>query len=283
MSATQQYLLGDSPVEVRHLVEQAELYAQEATELFDAIGLRAGWSAIDVGCGAMGVLHLLAARLGADGRVVGLDREPRFLEVGRRLAAERGLAVDFIEGNAAATGLPDGAFDLVHARTVLVNVTNPAEILAEMVRIARPGGIVALQEPDAGGWICDPPHPAWDSLCTWLSNAYEQTGRDWNIGRRIARMLRDAGLADVQVRVTVRLTHRGDFYHTFLLMMAGLVREVILDAGRLTADELDSHVSALRTHLDAPETLTRQPLMWQAWGHKPQRPSSSSRAVTEGD
>jgi ubiquinone/menaquinone biosynthesis C-methylase UbiE len=143
MSVSQHYLLGTSPVEVRHLVEQAEIYAQEANELLDAIGLEAGGSAIDIGCGVMGVLHLLAMRLGATGTVVGLDRERRMLEMGRRLANERGLAVEFIEADAAASGLPDGGFDLVHARTVLVNVPNPDEILAEMVRIARRGGVVA--------------------------------------------------------------------------------------------------------------------------------------------
>ena len=54
LSASQRYLLGDSPAEIRHLVEQAEVYAHEASELFDAIGIKAGASAIDVGCGGHG-------------------------------------------------------------------------------------------------------------------------------------------------------------------------------------------------------------------------------------
>jgi ubiquinone/menaquinone biosynthesis C-methylase UbiE len=67
----------------------------------------------------------------------------------RRLAEQRGLAVEFIEADATTSGLPDNAFDLVHARTLLLNVSNSAEIVAEMTRIARPGGVVASQEPDA--------------------------------------------------------------------------------------------------------------------------------------
>ncbi len=204
MSASRRYLLGDSPAEIRHLVEQAEVYAHEASELFDAIGIKTGMSAIDVGCGVMGVLHLLAERVGADGRVVGLDREPRMVESGRRFADARGLAVEFVEADATATGLPDATFDLVHARTLLLNVRNPQEILAEMVRIARPRAVVAVQEPDAASWTCDPPHPAWDILRTGILNAYRRTGKDFNIGRRIARMLRDARLEDVGVRATAR-------------------------------------------------------------------------------
>lgn len=269
MGASQQYLLGDSPAEIRHLVEQAEVYTPEANELFDAIGVGAGSSAIDVGCGVMGVLHVLAERVGATGRVVGLDRATRMLEMGRRLAAERGLAVEFIEADAAATGLPDATFDLVHARTLLLNVSNPREILAEMVRMARPGGVVAVQEPDAASWTCDPPHPAWDLLRTGILTAYRRTGKDFNIGRRVARMLRDAGLVDVGVRPTARVTNVGEYYQTFLLTIAGLVRDGIVAGGDLTADEFDSYAAALRAHLHAPGTLTCQPLMWQAWGRVP--------------
>lgn len=273
-SAAGRYLLGDSPAEIRHLVEQAEVYAREATELFDLIGVEAGIAAIDVGCGVLGVLHLLSERIGSGGRVVGLDRETRMVQYGQQLAEQRGLAIELIEADATASGLPDRTFDLVHARTLLLNVSNPTEILDEMVRIARPLGVVAVQEPDASAWSCDPPHPAFEILRTAILNAYRRTGRDFNIGRRIARMLRDAGLDDVRVRATARVTHPGEYYQTFLLTISGLVGDVIVSSGELTADELDSYSTALRAHLESPSTLTLQPLMWQAWGHAPEAQTS---------
>jgi ubiquinone/menaquinone biosynthesis C-methylase UbiE len=265
-STSGRYLLGDSPAEIRHLVEQAEVYAKEATERFDVIGVDTGSTVIDVGCGVLGVVHLLADRVGAGGRVVGLDREATMVESGRRFTEQHGLAVEFIEADATATGLPDHSFDLVHARTLLLNVQNPGEILDEMVRIAKPGSVVAVQEPDASAWNCDPPHPAFDILRGAILDAYRRTGKDFSIGRRIARMLRDAGVQDVQVRATARVTHAGDYYQTFLLTIAGLVREVIVQTGGLTADEFDSYTAALRAHLEAPDTITCQPVMWQAWG-----------------
>jgi hypothetical protein len=134
-----------------------------------------------------------------------------------------------------------------------------------MVRIAKPGSVVALQEPDASAWNCDPPHPAFDILRSAILDTYRRTGKDFSIGRRIARMLRYAGVHDVQVRATARVTHAGD-YQTFLLAIAGLVREVIVQAGDLTVDEFDSYMAALRAHLEKPDTITCQPIMWQAWG-----------------
>jgi SAM-dependent methyltransferase len=269
MSTSGRYLLGDSPAEIRHLVEQAEVYAREANELFDRIGIAAASTAIDIGCGVLGVLHLLAERVGRDGRVVGLDREARIVQFGRQLAERRGLTIEFIEADATATGLPDRGFDVVHARTLLLNVQNPQQILSEMVRIAKPVGIVALQEPDASAWNCDPPHPAFDTLRGAIVSVYRRAGKDFSIGRRIARLLKGSGLDDVQVRPTARVTHAGEYYQTFLLTIAGLVRDVIVQAGELTADEFESHTAALRMHLDAPGTITCQPIMWQAWGRVP--------------
>lgn len=263
------YWLGTGPAEVEHLVAQAEVYAPEADELLDRVALPEGASAIDVGCGALGILPLLRARVGARARVVGLDLEPRLLALAAELAAQRGIEIETVHADAAATGLPPGSFDLVHARTLLINVTNPETIVAELARLARPGGTVALQEPDPASWLCDPPHPAFDRLRDRLIATYPRTGKDFGLGRRTARLLRQAGLRDVQVRATARVTHPGDYYHTFLLALCRLLRQPLLADGESTADQLDRDSATLREHLSHPHSLTCQPLLWQAWGVKP--------------
>jgi hypothetical protein len=52
-----------------------------------------------------------------------------------------------------------------------------------------PGGVVAPQEPEASAWICDPPHPAWDTLRDALVAAYGAAGKNFNRGRTVARPL----------------------------------------------------------------------------------------------
>src|SRR5579863_1569580 len=224
---TGRYLLGDSPAEIQHLINQAEVYSEEANQLFDQIGILPGWSTLDVGCGVLGVLHLLAERVGSGGRVVGLDREEKMVETGRDLAQRQGISVEFVQADATDTGLPSGSFEFVHARTLLLNVASPESILAEMVRLTRRGGFVVVQEPDAAGWVCDPPHPAFDILRSGILNAYRRTGKDFNIGRRLPRMLRAAGLGEVKGRATARVTQCDDYYQTFLLTIATLVRDLI--------------------------------------------------------
>jgi ubiquinone/menaquinone biosynthesis C-methylase UbiE len=201
--------------------------------------------------------------------VVGLDIEPRLLAVAGQLSAQHGLAVETVSADAASTGLPSGSFDLVHERMLLLNVTSPRDIVTEMTRLTRPGGVVALQEPDSAAWAIDPPHPAWETLLTEVTDLYPRTGRDFHTGRRAARLLRDAGLRDVQVQVIARLTAPGDYFQTFLLTLTALMREEILAGGRVTPGQLDSAAAALREHLSQPGTLTCLPTIWQAWGCKP--------------
>lgn len=267
--AGDRYLLGDSATEVEHLAHQAEVYAHEAAELLDRVGVAEGGSAIDVGCGVLGILALLCARVGFSGRVVGLEREARLLDAARQAAAQQGLPIEFVQGDANRLDLPSDSFDFVHERSVLLNVQSPATVIAEMVRIARPGGVVALEEPDSAGWVCDPPHPAWDPLLAELLAAYRRNGKTFNMGRRIARALRDAGVADVRVRVTARVTDGSEYYQTFLLTLTSLVRDQIITGGRLTAADFDAQSASLRAHLEQPGTLTCQPTLWQAWGTKP--------------
>ena len=98
--------------------------------------------------------------------------------------------------------------------------------------------------------------------------AYRAAGKHFDQRRTIARRLRDAGLTEVQVRATARVTRPGEYYHTFLLALTGLVRDQIIAAGRLSAEEFDRLSAELREHLQQPGTLTSQPNMWQAWGVK---------------
>ena len=151
--AAEVYALGADTDETARLQRQSEELQPEARALIGLLrelGLRPGQTAIDLGCGPRGTLDLLAGAVGPDGRVVGLDADPAHVAVARQHASSHGFAnVDVLAGDVRHTGLPAESFDLVHTRTLLVTIPEPAEVVAEMVRLARPGGLVASQEADA--------------------------------------------------------------------------------------------------------------------------------------
>jgi SAM-dependent methyltransferase len=262
------YALGrDAEESVRLRNQSVELHPQSVA-LLDRITVPVGGSAIDLGCGPAGVLELLADRVGPSGRIVGLDSDPAHVEMARALMLEREIAAEIVQGNATATGLAPASFDVVHARTLLVNVPDPAAVVAEMARLARPGGFVLLQEPDLAGRICYPPIPEWDRLLEVFVEAFERDGADLHVGRRLPTLLREAGLVDVGVEARADIYPVGHTRRTIRADLARSLRPVILEQGLVDEAELDRLDGAVRSHLANPDVLVVPHLYFLAWGRR---------------
>jgi ubiquinone/menaquinone biosynthesis C-methylase UbiE len=264
------YALGSSQGESARLQRQAEELAADSAALLDRVGLRPGHCAIDLGCGPRGVLDLLAERVAPAGRVVGLDSDPAHAAMAAWFVAGRGLGgVEVVTADARSTGLPPGSFDLVHARTLLVNLPEPGEVVAEMMRLARPGGWVASMEPDTEHALCYPPHPAFDRLQDIFTVAFRRNGADPWIGRRVPELFRRAGLQQVEVEARVQMYPRGNSRRTIRLDLVQSMRSQVLEMGLATDTELDELDTAARAHLDDPDTVVMAGLLFLTWGRKP--------------
>jgi SAM-dependent methyltransferase len=270
--ATEVYALGSSHGESVRLQRQADELAADSATLLDRVGLRPGQSAIDLGCGPRGILDLLAGRVSPEGRVVGLDADPAHTAMAAEFATGRGLSgVEIITADARRTGLPSGSFDLVHARTLLVNVPEPARVVAEMARLTRPGGWVVSMEPDSEYAMCYPPNPAFTRLCEIFPLVFGRNGADHTIGRRVPELLRQVGLEDVGVEARVQMYPPGNTRRTNRLELVRSMRPQILEMGLIGEAELDELDAAARAHLDDPHTVAVFGLLFLAWGRKPVR------------
>lgn len=267
------YALGSSPGESVRLQRQAGELAADSAALLDRVGLQAGQAAIDLGCGPRGILDLLAGRVAPAGRVVGLDADPAHAAMAAEFAVTRGLSsVEIVTADARSTGLPTGSFDLVHARTLLVNLPDPAAVAAEMMRLARPGGWVVSMEPDTEHTACYPPHPAFHRLCDIFTMAFRRNGADPWIGRRVPELFRQAGLADVGVEAKAQIYPPGNSRRTIRLDLVRSMRPQVLEMGLASAAELDEMDTAARAHLDDPHTVVQYGLLFLTWGCKPGHP-----------
>jgi SAM-dependent methyltransferase len=268
--AVDPYFLGYREAEQRRLQRQAEQLAGEGAWLLDRVGPLDGGRVVELGCGPRGYLDALSERVGLSGTVVGVERSVDAVSLARRLVASRGLKnVELVHGDARSTGLPGAAFDLATARLVLVNVPRPEEIVAEAVRLVRPGGTVAFHEADALTDISDPPLEAWTRLRKLLNRYAELNGIDLFVGRRLPRLLRDTGLADVQMRPIIHVDEPGHPRRALLPDFVDNLRERLLANGLIRRDELDRLQAAVRRHVEDPNTLVVSHLFIQAWGRRP--------------
>jgi SAM-dependent methyltransferase len=173
---------------------------------------------IDVGCGT-GALSGAIVELRSPGAVLGVDPSPAFLE--RAAASVRGRSVEFLQADAARLPAGDRAFDAVVSGLVLNFLPDTGAALAEMVRVARPGGVVAAYVWDYAEGMELLRH-FWDAAVALDPQAAaHDEGRRFPLCRppALTGAFRAAGLADVAVEpVDVPAAFAGfdDYWTPFL-------------------------------------------------------------------
>lgn len=201
------------------LLEEALSFGQNhrwRTAMVDAVAAARPARVLDVATGTAGVALMLAARTGAE--VTGVDLTEEMLRQGRaRVSAAGERRIQLAVARAEQLPFEDGAFDALTFTYLLRYVADPAATLRELVRVVRPGGVVASLEfavPPAPVWL-----PAWRLYTRVVLPAAGLIGggREWaEVGRFLGpsiedhyrrypvehhlAMWRDAGLEDVHAR-----------------------------------------------------------------------------------
>jgi ubiquinone/menaquinone biosynthesis C-methylase UbiE len=163
---------------------------------YDLLQVREGHRLLDIGCGLGDDVQALARRVGARGRVVGIDRSGVMIAEARKRAQGLNLPVEFAVGDAQRLEFATGTFDGCRAERVFVHLSNPAGALAEMVRVARPAAWIVVYDAD------------WDTLAIDVPNRTstrkvvhfhcDSSGSRW-IGRQLPGLFLQAGLSEVGV------------------------------------------------------------------------------------
>jgi SAM-dependent methyltransferase len=125
-------------------------YRAGAEAFVQRLGLTPGEAVLDVACGT-GNLSLPAARTGA--RVTGLDIAANLLATARERAAGARLPIQFDEGNAEEMPYADASFDTVVTMYGAMFAPRPERTAAELLRVVRPGGRIAMANWTPGSFI----------------------------------------------------------------------------------------------------------------------------------
>ncbi len=259
--------------EMERLQLQARVWEPETEIMLDRIGVQAGWSCVDMGCGAMGILGPLARRVGVGGRVIGVDSEESLLAAAQAYVKMENLTnVELRKRDVMSVGLPAESFDFVHERFVFPHVTSPESLLQEMLTLTRPGGYVAVQEPDHSSWNFYPPSEKWSRLIRIIEAAFALRG-DINIGRRTYFMLRKAGLEDVTIRAAILALQNNHPYMRMAVIGANAMRQRIIAAGLSTDAELADLLLDAEQRANDPDTFQISFTVTQVWGRKPSSPN----------
>lgn len=245
----------------------AELFDPVTFRHVDRLGITAGMRCWEIGAGGASVPLGLAARVGPGGSVVATDIDTSWTESARDADADG--VVEVLRHDVAADPPPPGGFDLVHARLVLVHVTDRAEALRRMVQALRPGGVLLVEDADPGlqPLLCPDESGPEQRLANRLRTGFRELmaarGADLAYGRTLPRRLREAGLDDVRADAYFPITSPA-----CTTLEAATVRQIrtrLVSAGLATDQEIDRHLANVSTgRLD----LATSPMI-SAWGRRP--------------
>ncbi len=185
-------------LDVQHGLEATIAWKQRA---FALMLLDNGSAVLDVGCGTGEDARALAALVGREGRVIGIDKSEAMVAEARERNADTPARMEFRTGSGERIELPDASVDAAHAERVLVHSPDPAAVVAEMMRVVRPGGRVVVTEPDMATYIVNAPDRALTRrIFNYLCDCFPSP---W-IGRQLSGFFREAGLVDLKVSPEVQ-------------------------------------------------------------------------------
>jgi SAM-dependent methyltransferase len=212
--------------------------------LFDRVRIDTGMACLDVGCGGDDVTFDLARRVGPGGSVVGWDIDETKLGLARREAEEQGLGnVDFRLSD-MGHGEADREFDAVYARFLLTHLKDPAEALAGMRQMLRPGGVAIVENIDFTGYFCHPDAAALWRYVELYTEAVRRRGGHANIGPRLPGLLLDAGFERVQMNVVQPAAIDGEVKLINPITME-TIADCVLSEELATRSEVDKVVAEL--------------------------------------
>ncbi len=234
---------------------------------------------LDIACGpggwALDVAHACPKT-----QVIGIDISEQMIRYARAHAKTQGLdnVLFQIMNILKPLDFPDNYFDLVNARflTAFMPRTSWPTLLEECVRITRPGGIIRLCEPDAGGTSNS---PACEKLDSFLARAiylngqgFSPDGRSFGMMVMLKRLLMNAGCVSIQQRPFLidysvgTEPHSG--YYQNLVVIYQLLRPFLLKMGVTHAEEFDQLYWQMQVEMLS-EDFSAFWLLVSAWGKNP--------------
>lgn len=248
-------------LELRARVEDEAAAREEYLEL---LGLAPGERVLDVGCGSGVVTRAIASRVLPGGTVVGADSSPALLALAHEYAQAEGLAaIEWRVADCRELPFADASFDAVIAATVLAHVPGAERALAEMVRVTRPGGRVAVFDFDGDGFLFTHPDRPLTRRIVAAQCDHGAVNGQWI--REMPALLEGLGLRNVKAKAFMPLERdRKGFYADLAKRAAKNAAQV----GAISESELSGWLGQFEQVLEAGRFVGGR-LQVFVWGERP--------------
>ncbi|WP_432189118.1 methyltransferase domain-containing protein [Streptomyces sp. Tue6028] len=263
MTRTDGYLLDNRQNEAGQRFDAfATVFDPTTFRHFESFGIGSGWRCWEVGAGGTSVVSWLAKKVGPTGRVLATDIDTSWVASAARSPVEVRVH------DVGAEEPPGEGFDLVHARLVLVHVPDRERALCSMIRALRPGGRLLVEDADPAlqPLLCPDEYGPEQQLANRLRKGFRsllaERGADLAYGRKLPRLLREAGLSGVEADAYFPVASPA--CAALETATVQQIRDRLVGAGLATHEEIDQHLTNVAS---GSMDLATAPMI-SAWGRK---------------
>lgn len=220
--------------------------------------LEPGQRLLDVGCGP-GNLTAELAGLVAPGEVIGVDVSADVIEAAER--DQRGTAgLSFRAADTYALPFEDSSFDVVSGHQLLQHLADPGIALAEMRRVLREGGTLAVRDSDYSAFMWSPAEPMLERWMELHHLVSKRNGVDADAGRHLLGWVRSVGFGQATYSTSTWTFATPEEVSWWGTMWAERVEgsafaDQAVEAGLSDSDELASIAEAFRAWATEPDAV----------------------------
>lgn len=240
-----------------------ECYDQSTFGYLSALGLGEGWRCWEIGAGGGSVVRWMAAQVGGSGSVLGSDLNLDLIDT------EMPRHVELRRHDVTSDEIPASAYDLIHARLVLLHLPQRDEVIDRLVRALAPGGWLVLEEFAQGFPACPEPTSDEQRIFNRVRAAFSELldrrgANTTTYPRTLPWRMQRAGL--LQTGAEGRLVFATGASPGAAVQRANLLQtgEQAVEAELITAADLTTFLQAL----DDPDFTFTMPLLVSAWGRR---------------
>jgi len=224
---------------LKTMTEHGQTHKQQ---VYQQMNVQPGHHILDVGCGPGTDTIPLAQLVGPTGQVIGIDHDEAMVAEANNQAEVAGVS-DWVEHrveDALALSFEDNQFDACHTERVLFHLSKPAQAFAEIVRVTKPGGRIALLEPDGANISVDTPEVEVERR---IAQAWIKFHKSSYVGRQLYGFFKRHQFQDVSVEIWPWVLESLSVYRQIFRLDD--IASKALEAGMVTPDELQRYETSL--------------------------------------
>jgi ubiquinone/menaquinone biosynthesis C-methylase UbiE len=278
------YALGYTDAEQERLMRQAALIAPYTERLFREAGIGVGHRVLDLGSGMGDVAMLVAGLVGPSGEVVGIERDAASIERAQARVAAAGLRnVSFLNTDVNKIAI-DRPFDAAVGRFILMFLPDPVSVLQSVVRLVRPGGVLAFHEPS---WIpllaLGDRLPLWSCVLRSIHGTILRSGANPEMGLALYSIFQEVGLPAPKMHLEIPLGSDVDFLRVISELVCSL--RPLAEQHNVSLEELgnlDTLSERICAEIAAANTVVSIVPLLGAWSRKSATADSSRGEPADG-